>query len=129
MLAEKTQKPSEGELEILQVLWEHAPASVRFVNNQIAKKREVGYTTTLKQMQRMLEKLFIKREGSGKSHLYTANISQQEIQASLFDKVVDSAFKGSAMDLVMHALGRGKTSPEELQELRNFLDNLKEDKQ
>lgn len=127
MSKEINQKPSEAELEILQVLWENEPANVRFVHEQLSKKKEVGYTTTLKQMQRMLEKSLIKREGTGKSHMYSANISQADIQASLFDKVVDGAFHGSAMDLVMHALGRGKASPEELDELREFLNKMEGD--
>lgn len=124
MPKESNQKPSEAELEILQALWEYEPCSVRVVHEQLAKKKDVGYTTTLKQMQRMLEKSLIKREGTGKSHVYSANISQTDIKASLFDKVLDGVFQGSAMDLVMHALGSGKTSPEELAELRSFLDKM-----
>ncbi|MFT7157778.1 MAG: BlaI family penicillinase repressor [Parvicella sp.] len=120
----KNIKPSGGELEILQVLWKNEPCSVRIVHEQISKKKEVGYTTTLKQMQRMLEKALISRQGSGKSFEYSANISQVNIQASLFDKFLDTTFQGSAMGMVMHALGRGKTSPEELEELRVFLDKI-----
>lgn len=124
MSSKNIQKPSEAELEILQVLWENQPCSVRLVHEQISKKKEVGYTTTLKQMQRMLEKTLISRQGSGKSFEYSANISQDNIQASLFDKFLDTTFQGSAMGMVMHALGRGKTSPEELEELRAFLNKM-----
>ncbi|MEQ6117946.1 BlaI/MecI/CopY family transcriptional regulator [Reichenbachiella sp. MALMAid0571] len=124
MSEKNIQKPSEAELEILQALWEYEPCSVRAVHEQLVKKKDVGYTTTLKQMQRMLEKSLIKRDGTGKSHVYSANISQSDIKASFFDKVLDGVFQGSAMDLVMHALGRGKTSPEELAELRSFLDKM-----
>ena len=128
MSTEQNHKPSEAELEILQVLWESEPTNVRFVHEQLAKKKYVGYTTTLKQMQRMLDKALIKREGSGKSYVYSSNVSEQDIQASLFDKVVEGAFQGSAMDLVMHALGRGKDSAEELSELRDFLIKMEDDK-
>ena len=124
MSVKSNQKPSEGELDILQALWENEPCSVRIIHDQISKKKEVGYTTTLKQMQRMLDKGLVKRKGSGKSHLYSANISQTDIQASLFDKFVESTFQGSAMGMVMHALGTGKASAEELRELKEFLDKM-----
>lgn len=127
MSSKNIHKPSEAELEILQALWENEPCSVRIVHEQISKKKEVGYTTTLKQMQRMLEKALIRREGSGKSFEYFAIISQDNIQASLFDKFLDTTFQGSAMGMVMHALGRGNTSPEELAELRAFLNKMEGD--
>ncbi|RZJ89166.1 MAG: BlaI/MecI/CopY family transcriptional regulator, partial [Hymenobacter sp.] len=59
-----TTKPTEAELEILQVLWQHGPQTVRFVNDELNQKREVGYTTTLKWLQLMLEKGLALREGS-----------------------------------------------------------------
>lgn len=120
-------EPSDAELEILQVLWANEPATVRTVHEILEKKREVGYTTILKQMQRMYEKGMVERSKDGKQHLYTAVPREKEIQKTLLDDLVDRAFKGSAMDLVMHALGRDKTSPEELEALKKWLEEHQDD--
>ena len=118
-------KPSEAELEILQVLWGHAPCSVRTVHEKISEQRPVGYTTTLKQLQRMNEKgLVLREDGEGKSHLYKAAISADTIKGNLFDGLVSRVFGNSVSDLVLHALGSGKTSKEELEQIREFLGNL-----
>lgn len=118
-------KPSEAELEILQVLWENQPCAVRTVHEQISLQRKVGYTTTLKQMQRMHEKgLVIRQDGEGKSHLYHAAISADVIKGSLFDGLVSRVFGNSVGDLVLHALGSGKTSREELEQIKDFLGKL-----
>lgn len=117
--------PSDAELEILQVLWEEQPASVRSVHESLAEKREVGYTTILKQMQRMLDKGLLRRTKDGKQHLYEAVAAREEIQRSLTDRLVNKAFSGSAMQMVMRALGQGKTSAEELEALQKWLDQQK----
>ena len=118
-------KPSDAELEILCILWQHQPASVRFVHEELYKKKQVGYTTTLKQMQRMQEKKMIRRlDGDDKTHIYESLLEEQQTRSSLFDRLVETAFKGSAMDMVIHALGRSKTSPEEIQAVKKWLDDM-----
>ncbi len=119
-------KPSEAELEILQILWKHQPATVREIHELLSKKREVGYTTILKQMQRMHDdKKMLTRTKEGKTHLYTAVPKEKDIKQGMFSKFVDNVFEGSPMDLVMHALGKSKTSEEELEELQKWLDQQK----
>jgi BlaI family penicillinase repressor len=120
----KNNKPTDGELEILGVLWDKGSGTVRQVNEKLNQIRPVGYTTTLKQMQLMHEKGMLSRTKSGKTHIYQSLISQDETQANLVDKLLDTAFKGSAMKLVIQALGSHKTSKEELDEIRDFLDTL-----
>lgn len=117
-------KPTDGELEILRILWTQGPSTVRQINDLLSQHREVGYTTTLKLMQIMFEKGILSRTKSGKTHTYTALISEQEVQQDLVDKLLDTAFEGSAMKLVMQALGSHESSPAELDEIRNFLDEL-----
>ena len=117
-------KPTEGELEILQVIWEHGPSTVRFVNDQLSKQKRVGYTTTLKLMQIMSDKRLLKRDTTGKTHIYAAAVSQQKTQQQLIDKLMTTAFGGSAMQLVMQALGNKKSTKEEINEIRAFLDQL-----
>ncbi|MFC5271082.1 BlaI/MecI/CopY family transcriptional regulator [Adhaeribacter terreus] len=128
-MAEKTNniKPTESELEILQVLWQHGPNTVRFVNDELSKAKETGYTTTLKLMQIMHEKGMVNRDESGRSHIYSAAITETATQKQLLDRFLDTAFRGSALKLVMQALGNKKTSQQDLNEIRNLLDNLKKD--
>ena len=118
------QKPTDSELEILQILWKEGPATVRLVNDQLNTQRTVGYTTTLKIMQIMYDKGFLSREKEGKTHIYQAEVQQSEAQKHLVDKLLDTAFQGSATQLVMQALGSRDTSQEEIDEIRRFLDGL-----
>ena len=117
------QKPTESELEILQILWQNGPSSVRFINEELAKNREIGYTTTLKLMQIMFEKKLLSRTEEGRYHLYKAEIGEEATQINLLGKFVDTAFRGSAMKLVMQALGNHDSSREELEEIKKLLDS------
>ena len=73
-------KPTEGELEILQTLWKFGPCTVKRVNEIMNEKKEVGYTTSLKMLQIMLEKGFCVREAEGKLHIYKAAIKEQQVK-------------------------------------------------
>lgn len=117
-------KPTESELEILQVLWQHGPSTVRFVNDELNCKREIGYTTTLKLLQLMLDKVLVLRNDDARTHVYRAAVRQEETQGLLLDRFVESAFGGSAMKLVMQALGNGRTSRAELDQIRDLLNEL-----
>ena len=120
----KIPKPTEAELEILQVIWEYGPSTVRFVNDLLSKHKKVGYTTTLKIMQIMADKKLLSRDTSIKTHIYKVAISQQKTQQQLIDKLMATAFGGSAMKLVMQALGNKKSTVAELNEIRAFIDQL-----
>ncbi|NVO86630.1 BlaI/MecI/CopY family transcriptional regulator [Hymenobacter terrestris] len=117
-------KPTESELEILQVLWQHGPSTVRFVNDELSQRRDIGYTTTLKLLQLMLEKVLVLREDDTRTHVYRAAVREEETQGLLLDKFVDAAFGGSAMKLVMQALGNRRTSREELAQIRRLLNDI-----
>ncbi len=119
-------KPTESELEILQVLWDKKSATVRQVHETLAINKDVRYTTTLKLMQIMTEKGLVKRDVSNKIHLYTPIVSAQKIKQSMVSKMIDNVFEGSASKLVIQALGNNKTSNEEIAEIRKFLDQLSE---
>jgi BlaI family transcriptional regulator, penicillinase repressor len=118
-------KPTESELEILQVLWDRESASVRDVHEELAKRKDVGYTTTLKLMQIMLEKGIVKRDDSFKTHIYQAAVSKEKTQKHLLGKMINTLFGGSPTELVIQALGNHKASPEELNDIQHLLDNLK----
>jgi BlaI family penicillinase repressor len=116
-------KPTEGEMEILQVLWKNGNCTVREVHEELNKK-DSGYTTTLKLMQIMLEKGLVDRDASSKTHIYRALINQEQTQQQLVNKMIDNVFNGSAARLVMQALGNKTASQEEIDLIKAYLDNL-----
>lgn len=128
---QKTIKPTESELEILQVLWQSEPSTVRFVNDTINKTRSsdnpMGYTTTLKLMQIMTKKEMVQRVEQGRKHIYTSLIKEKETQSALLDKFLSKTFRGSAMKLVMQALGNHQTSSEELDEIKALIKQIEEE--
>ena len=126
MSEKKGYEPSDAELEILQVLWEVQPATVKTIHEHLAVKREVGYTTILKQMQRMMDKGFLTRQKDGKLHRYEAIPGKETIQQTLTDRLVEKAFSGSALQMVMRALGQNDTSQEELEALQQWLNQQKD---
>ncbi len=117
-------KPTESELEILQVLWENGPSTVREVHDQLIKKKESGYTTTLKLMQIMYEKGLVKRDDTNRSHVYEAVISQDKTRNLMVDKLIKTLFQGSSSKLVLQALGHHKATKEELAAIRKYLDEM-----
>ena len=125
MTTRKSIKPTEGELEILQVLWNKGTATVREVHDELLRYKEAGYTTTLKLMQIMYEKGLVSRDASHKSHLYRAVVNREKTQQLLVGKMIDSLFAGSPAQLVMQALGNHKATPDELEAIRSFLHQMK----
>ena len=121
----KTIRPTESELEILQTLWAKGLATVREVHEDLAKTKDVGYTTTLKLMQIMHEKGLVKRDDSMRTHVYQAAVNKEKTQKHLLGKMIDSLFGGSPTQLVIQALGEHKASPEELEKIQALLNNLK----
>ncbi|MEC7752801.1 BlaI/MecI/CopY family transcriptional regulator [uncultured Roseivirga sp.] len=120
-------KPTESELEILNILWTNGPSSVREVNKKINEQKEVGYTTTLKLMQIMTQKGLVERDESSRSHIYSARIKAEDIQEQMLDKLLNTAFGGSASKLVLSALGSGKASARELEEIKALIQKLEQD--
>ena len=119
-----TPQPTAAEWEILQILWNNGPCTVRFVNNKLNDNKVVGYTTTLKMMQIMTEKNLLVRDAQSRSHIYRPAFAQQETQGQLLDSFLQNAFEGSATKLVMQALGKHKASKEEINQIRELLNKL-----
>ena len=124
MSESKIYKPTESELEILQVLWSKQEATVREVHEEIIKSKESGYTTTLKLMQIMFEKGLVTRNSSQKTHIYSPAITKEHTQTFFVNRMIDGLFSGSSAQLVMQALGSHKASKEELDEIRQYLNNI-----
>lgn len=117
-------KPTESELEILQILWQKGDCTVREVHEILEKIKNAGYTTTLKLMQIMHEKGLVARDTTSKTHIYRALINQQKTQQQLVNKMIDNVFNGSAARLVMQALGNHSASKEEIDSIKDYLDQL-----
>ena len=128
MKGKKTGKPTAAELDVLNILWENGPSTVRFINDKLNEKlnakKETGYTTTLKIMQIMTEKKLLGRDSSSRSHVYTPLLKENETQKQLLDSFLNTAFGGSAMKLVMQTLGNHKTSKDEIDQIRKLLDDM-----
>lgn len=126
-MTQKYVKPTESELEILQILWKSGTATVREVHEELAQTKEAGYTTTLKLMQIMHEKGLVKRDESMRTHVYQAAVNKEKTQKHLLTKMIDSLFGGSSTQLVLQALGSGErnVSSAELDEIQKLIENLK----
>jgi predicted transcriptional regulator len=116
--------PTESELQILEVLWSHGPATVREVHERLTRAQETAYTTTLKLLQIMHEKGLVKRDESDRAHVYTARVERDATERRLISDLARRAFGGSAARLVMRALSDQVTEPAELKRIGELLDRL-----
>ena len=123
----KQHRPTDGELEILRVLWREGPSTVRDVHGILSKaKPGTGYTTVLKLMQIMADKDLVTRDEKNKAHVYTPRIREDQTQRQLVGDLLDRVFGGSAARMVMQALATKKANPEELAEIRHMLDEFEQ---
>ena len=123
MLTPSSRKPTASELEILQVLWERGPSTVREVHQALSEKRPIGYTSVLKLMQIMTAKGTVRRNEEQRAHVYEAVQPAEKTKRQLALDVLQRVFDGSASQLMMHALAGHKGSKEEVQELRRLLND------
>ncbi len=122
MTNEHPLKPTASELEILQVLWDRGPSTVREVHEALSEKKDLGYTTVLKLLQIMTAKGTVRRNEEQRAHVYEACQPAMETKRQLVGDVLQRVFEGSASELMIHALEGRRTSKEELGELRRLLD-------
>ena len=120
----KSDNPTDAELEILRVLWDNGPCTVRSVYESLCEYRNVGYTTVLKVMQIMFDKGFVIRDESRRSHVYEAKLERDVAQRQLVKVLVDKAFGGSSDQLVLQALNTKKLTSKEIAEVRRLLDEM-----
>lgn len=130
MIRSRRGKPTAAELEILRVLWQRGPSTVREVQETLGTDRTVGYTTVLKTLQIMSEKDLVSRDERARAHVYAPRAPRETTERQLVADLLDRAFGGSTTRLVLQALASRRTPPKELARIRRFLDELerKEDK-
>ncbi len=121
-------KPTESEMEVLQIMWDKEPCTVRDVHDILEKTKDVGYTSTLKLMQIMFDKGMVERDTTSRSHLYKSLISREQAQETALNKFIDTVFKGSSTDLIMKALGQHVASEKELDVITEYLNQFKQTK-
>jgi BlaI family transcriptional regulator, penicillinase repressor len=119
-------QPTDGELEILNVLWGRGPSTVREVYAQLSQSRPVGYTTVLKFMQIMAEKGLVRRDEEQRAHLYKAAFPREATQKQLVRDLLNRAFAGSSTQLVMQALSAQRATADEIAQIRQLLDRYEE---
>ena len=127
MARKATNRPTDGELGILRVLWERGPSTVREVQAELERAAPTGYTTVLKQLQIMTEKGLVTRDEAARAHVYSAREPREQMQRHLAGDLVDRAFDGSASQLVMQALAARPASAQDLAEIRKILEDLEGD--
>jgi BlaI family penicillinase repressor len=116
------QKPTASELEILRVLWTRGASTVREVHESLSEKKSLGYTTVLKLLQIMTIKGTVRRNETQRAHVYEACLPAEQTKRQLAGDMLQRVFEGSASQLMMHALAGNKASPEEIEEIRQLLD-------
>ncbi len=120
-MASNPPRPTDAELEILSVLWETGPCTVREVFEVLLKRRTAQYSTVLKFLQIMAEKGLVRRDESQRAHVYEAARPREWTQQQLLGDLLERAFAGSAKALVMGALSARKTNRKELAEIEALL--------
>jgi len=117
-------QPTEGELQILRILWEDGPSTARQIHNRLIVAKDTNYSTTVKMLSLMLEKRLVGRDQSARPQVFRALATQQKTQRQMLGHLINTVYDGSASSLVLQALSSQKASPEDLGEIRELLDEL-----
>jgi BlaI family penicillinase repressor len=128
-MKQEPQKPTASELEILRVLWNRGPSTVREVYDSLREKKTLGYTSVLKLLQIMTTKGTVRRNETQRAHVYEACLPAEQTKRQIAGDMLQRVFEGSASELMMHALAGGRTSPQEIKELREMLDEYERSRQ
>ncbi len=115
-------QPTPSELEILQILWSRGPSTVREIHDVLAQEKDIGYTSALKLLQIMTAKGIVKRAEEQRAHVYSANQPAEKTKQQFAEDVLQRVFRGSTSQLMQHALSGRRSSKQELDEIRQLLD-------
>lgn len=119
--------PTKAEMDVLRILWQHGPATVRFVHDTLNEQKDaVQYTSTLKLMQVMTEKGMLTRDESSMKHIYSAALEEQKTKGTMLSRFVDTMYDGSVSNLMVALMGNDKTSDKELEVLKEMLKKLED---
>lgn len=117
-------QPTEVELQILRILWEHGPSIAREIHERLQQEKQTTYSTTVKMLSVMLDKGLVTRNEQARPQIYQAAMTQQRTQKRMLRELIDKVYDGSAKSLMLHALSSKKATPEELKEIRQWIDQM-----
>ncbi|MDI9337056.1 MAG: BlaI/MecI/CopY family transcriptional regulator [Alphaproteobacteria bacterium] len=118
-------KPTDKELELLNILWDKGQATVKELHDELIKFKEVGYTTVLKFMQILTEKKMVVFFKDQKHHVYSPSVTREEVQKNYLQNMTRSLFKGSTFNLVLNALGNDHNiNKADLESIKKIIENL-----
>jgi predicted transcriptional regulator len=120
-------KITDAELQVLKILWDEGPSTVKDVHNKLEKKKPTGYTTTLKIMQIMAQKALLSVDKSQRQHIYHSNIARGKVQRKRLNQLIESTFGGSASSLMMQLLKREETTQDDLDAIKAYINKLDQD--
>lgn len=118
-----TPHPTDGELEILRVLWAQGASSLSRICEALRREREVATTTVASMLKIMLDKGLVNRTGAARGATWSAAVTHQTAAKRMVRKLVDHLFDGSADRLVAHMIEGGQLSKQQLNELRTLMEN------
>ncbi len=124
MPRERSNQLTEVEMQVLQVLWSKGPSPVRVIHAHLSELRDTNYSTTVKMLSVMLDKKLVRRNEDQRPHVYSAVVTRRKAQKQMLHDLIDQVYDGSATSLVLQALSSKKTSPEDLQQIREMLDKI-----
>ena len=126
MARPKQENPTPAEFEILEVIWDHGPSTVRQVMNELNKQRTRAYTTIMTLMTGMADKALLTQKPQGRAFVYEANINRAKLQSRMVNDLIGKVFDGSASALVNKILAEGQADEDELEEIRQAIEEYKE---
>lgn len=119
-------QPTEVELQILRILWDDGPSIARHIHDSLQEFKQTTYSTTVKMLSVMMDKGLLRRDENASPLVYRPAVPQQRTQKRMLGDLIDKVYDGSAAALMMHALSSKKATAEELQEIRDLLDQLED---
>ena len=129
MARPRSEQPTPGELEVLQILWQKGPCTVRQVLEELNRTRRRAYTSVMSLLNVMVDKKLLARKSQGRAFLYKARVQEQPTLGKMVEDLVQRAFGGSAEELMLHALEQTNPSPEQLSEIRRLIDDFRSRKE
>jgi len=126
MARPKQEQPTPSELEVLKILWERGPSTVREVMDQLNKNRQLAYTSVLSLINVMNEKKMLKRTPQGRAFLYEAEMPREKTLGKMVGDLLGRAFEGSASALVAQLLDQSSPTHEELDEIRKTIEQYRQ---
>src|SRR6185369_11059494 len=122
MARPKEEQPTAGELEVLKVLWDRGPSTVREVMDVLNEDRPRAYTSVMSLLNVMTDKGLLIREPRGRAFVYKPKYNRGKTLGRMVGNLLGKAFEGSTSQLVAHLLDQTKPSPEELAEIRRAIE-------